>query len=126
MSSAKQNGRCSPRPPSERDRAGFLPGLVLLAVTALAMLLLSLRPPGSEQVGVLFPPWATFEEVAVAVGEAGGRLIRAGSFDNLVVAHAASPQFAEKIAEAGAWAVFDPLVLGGCLFPEDQDSTKTR
>ncbi len=94
-----------------------------VVVAAGAMMLASLlsvawfaaQPRGSAEVAAIFPPWTSREHAVLAVAAAGGLVVRRGAFDSILVARGSDAGFVDRLFAAGAWAVIDPMALGGCL-----------
>lgn len=82
----------------------------LLAVTAMTF-----APPDKGPVAALFAPSLSRTEVMSRVAAADAALIRHGLFDGIVVAAADDPGLAQRLRNAGAWIVVDPLAIGACL-----------
>jgi len=98
---------------------GWLPwaaGGGLAVAGALLLALLASRPatPG-QQVALVFAPWAAPEAAVGAVAALDGRLVRAGTFGNVLVAVFDRPTSLASLRGHGAWLALDPLALGGCL-----------
>lgn len=73
---------------------------------------LTLRPPQSGPVAVLFPPWWPAERSMAAA--AGGAVIRFGAFPFVVVVMPEQATSAERLRRAGAWMLLNPQSLGAC------------
>lgn len=102
-----------------RPDSGWLPwtaGVVLAVAGALLLALLASRPatPG-RQVALVFAPWVASAEAVGAVAELDGRLVRPGTFGNVLVAVFDRPTSLSSLRRHGAWLALDPLALGGCL-----------
>ena len=75
-------------------------------------------PPESGEVGVIFPPWVSQQEVFGAVVEAGGFIAGTGRFTNIVVAVARDRDFTQRVLERGA--IFVGAARGICGPVEEQ------
>ena len=84
-------------------------GLVAAAPTALAVS----AAPQSGQAAVLFDPGLSRAETLARLSGAGADLVRFGRAPGLVIVDLPDTG-APALRRAGAWLVFDPLVLGGC------------
>ena len=89
-------------------------GLFLVA-TLLAPAAFSLAPSDPTSVAVVFPPWRDHEADFLSVIAAGGRILREGALPNILIAKGEDGRFGTRLYAEGAWAVVDPLALGGCL-----------
>jgi hypothetical protein len=79
--------------------ATWLPCIALAAGSVLAALAMALQPPASGPIAVVFP----------------GTPVRFGATGFVVVVMPDTPDAAGRLRHAGAWAVLDPLALGGCV-----------
>jgi hypothetical protein len=103
-----------------RQSRGRTLRLVLILAVMTALPALSLAMPRSNVVAVVGPAQAAPAAMAVLVARAGGSLVRAGGFDNIVVATFEEPGFIGRLYAAGAWAVLDPIVAGGCASQQEK------
>ncbi|MGF1630804.1 MAG: hypothetical protein ACFCUT_15120 [Kiloniellaceae bacterium] len=90
-------------------------GLLLLASTTPLFAVADL--PGAERgtLAAVFPPGTDRPAALAAVAEAGGFIVREGSWATVIVAHSNESGFAGRLRRAGAWLVVDPLSAAGCL-----------
>ena len=99
----------------------FLPALSLTSATFVAVAIFTLAPAldvdaaGSAQVAVIFPPWVDVTDGVGRIARAGGRPVRTGRLESIIVAQPDDPHFFEAIDDQGALFVIDPTILGGCL-----------
>ncbi len=94
----------------------FAPAVLLLLGSALAMAFGAVRPADdASQVAAVFPPYATSADVMRAVARAGGRMVRTGIADYVVVVALDADASPAALYDAGAWLVMDPLKAGGCV-----------
>jgi hypothetical protein len=94
--------------------ATWLPCIALAAGSVLAALAMALQPPASGPIAVVFPPWWSATRALVAAASAGTP-VRFGATGFVVVVMPDTPDAAGRLRHAGAWAVLDPLALGGCV-----------
>jgi hypothetical protein len=66
-------------------------------------------------IAVVFAPWVSPAEAMNRVGRAGGRLVRFGAFDSIVIVAPQAPDFARNIKAEGALLLADPVALAGCF-----------
>jgi hypothetical protein len=92
--------------------AWSLPG-VLCALSLVAALALSLQPPASGPVALLFPPWWSAMRSVVAAASIGS-IIRLGAVPFIVVVQPDRSGSRGRIGRSEAWLVLDPQALGGC------------
>lgn len=93
----------------------LLPALGLLLASLLLLPALSLRTPAAgQEVALLFPPGTSAEAGLAAVAAADGLAVRAGGFDNLLVARFPSDLGWTALWRLGALAAIDPAVAGAC------------
>ncbi len=90
--------------------ARCLPALLGLGSLA-ASLALTMQPPASGPVALIFPPWWSAARSMLAAADAGA-IIRFGSMPFIVVI-IPDPN-APGANDTGAWLRLDPLHLGGC------------
>ena len=92
-----------------------MPALLLLLASVLTLPLLSLRAPAAgQEVALLFPPGTTATESLRAVAAAEGLAVRAGGFDNLMIARFSQDLNWASVWDMGALAALDPAVAGAC------------
>jgi hypothetical protein len=94
--------------------AWLLPPL-LGAGSLLAALAVSLTPPASGPIAVLFPPWWSSARSVMAASAAGPVLRFGASFVVIVMPRVSHPF--NVLRQQGAWALLDPLAFGGCGKP---------
>jgi hypothetical protein len=87
----------------------------LAAASVLSMAALEAQPRDRTRVAAIFPPWTSAEHAIAQVAQAGGRIVRPGLIDAIVVVQGDDADFADRLYAAGAWAVVDPAAWGGCL-----------
>tara|TARA_B100000965_G_scaffold156159_1_gene130111 strand:+ start:1365 stop:1691 length:327 start_codon:yes stop_codon:yes gene_type:complete len=94
----------------------YLPAAALVAVCVGWLAVATLRPqPGQTQIGVVFPPGFTGQDVLSRVADAGGRLVREGAWPFIAVIAADDARVLARLDELGALFTVNPLALGGCL-----------
>lgn len=93
----------------------MLPPVALALSSFVAVATMTLAPQDGAPVAALFPPTLSRAEILQRVAFADAALVRHGAFDSLVVASADTPGLADRLHRAGAWIVFDPVAIGGCL-----------
>lgn len=84
----------------------------------LAAFMIASRPADHGAVAAVFPPWWSGVESIAAAGQAGP-VIRFGGLPTIVIVMTERGG-AAVLRRAGAWAVLDPLALGGCGGPVTQ------
>lgn len=104
---------------SERPRFHFRDlraALCLMAIGAVALLYAMLVPTGMNgQYGVVLPVWTDLGQSLAIVGQANGEIISINDKTGIALVYSGEDDFVSKIYEAGAWLVFEPLELGGCI-----------
>ncbi len=94
----------------------LLPALGLLLFSTVSVFLATLRPAEDrDQFAVVAPPWYSLMQTAALVARAGGSIVGAGGYGNVIIAHSNHAAFQDALYQAGAWLVLDPLLLRGCL-----------
>lgn len=99
----------------------FVPAALIAMATFAGVAVFTLAPmaqasfDGARQVAVIFAPWVTVSEGVTRVAKAGGRPVRAGRLQSIIVAQPDSRQFFDDIHDEGALLVIDPTFLGGCV-----------
>jgi len=88
---------------------------VLTAASVLSMAALQAQPRDRTRVAAIFPPWTSAAKAVARVAQAGGRIVRPGLIDAIVVVQGDDADLADRLYAAGAWAVIDPDTWGGCL-----------
>jgi len=93
-----------------------LPAIVLLAAGLSALVIANLWPLGdSRQYIVVTAPGSPLAHSFSVVAMAGGGVIEAGRFSNIVIAASTRPDFPQTLRKAGAWFVLSPGRLRGCF-----------
>ncbi|RVU07005.1 hypothetical protein EOE18_03350 [Novosphingobium umbonatum] len=97
-----------------RKAAGFI--AFHIACSGLMVAILACTPDRQGRVAAIFPPWFTAGQSLGAVSAAEGRLIRFGNRDWIAVVAPPSGQqdFSGKLHAAGAVALVNPILVGGC------------
>lgn len=88
---------------------------LLSAASTVPVIWLAARPHDEADVAAIFPPWIGRERAFVAAATAGGRVVRQGARDWILVVHGDDAGLVDRLYAAGAWAVVDPVAFGGCL-----------
>ena len=91
----------------------LIAGVALIAFVVTGFLTLSPRDPRAP-VAVIFAPGTPASAAFARVAEAGGRVLRAGPFANVVIAVPDDAQFAGRARRHGAWLVADAALVPGC------------
>jgi hypothetical protein len=89
--------------------------IVLAAASVLCMAALQAQPRDRTRVAAIFPPWSSAEQAMTGVAQAGGRIVRPGVIESIVVVQGDDSDLPHRLYAAGAWAVVDPAAWGGCL-----------
>jgi ABC-type nitrate/sulfonate/bicarbonate transport system substrate-binding protein len=87
----------------------------LTVVSLVAMAALQAQPRDDTQVAAVFSPWTSGEHALARIAQARGLVVRRGIIDAIVVVQSDEPGLIDRLYAAGAWAVIDPAVFGGCL-----------
>jgi hypothetical protein len=91
----------------------FISLFMLVSVFAVASAGLAPRDAAGG-VAVIFAPWVSSADAMSRAVRAGGRLVRLGGFDSIVVVVPQTPDFARNVRAEGALLLADPLALTGC------------
>jgi hypothetical protein len=91
---------------------------LLAAASVLSMAALQAQPRDPTRVAAIFAPWTSAEQAIAQVAQAGGRIVRPGLIDAIVVVQGDDADLSGRLHAAGAWAVVDPAAWGGCLAGE--------
>lgn len=95
-----------------RGVSAWLYPLALLLGSLLVAFGIASRPADHGAVAAVFPPWwSGTDAVRAAVG--AGPVIRFGGLPFIVIVMTERGG-AGRLRRAGAWAVLDPVALGGC------------
>lgn len=106
------------RRPERARLRDFVPAAALLVLSAGATAAAAMAPGAAgEPVAAVFAPWTGPEHALRAVAAADGAAVRAGAFDNVVIAVSDDPGFRDRLRAAGAWLLLDPKALAACLGP---------
>jgi hypothetical protein len=94
----------------------FAPAIALLIISAVGILVAALCPTGDRgQYAVIAPPWYDLMQTIGLVSMAGGDIVDFGGTAAVILVHSENPGFIRALYHAGAWLVFDPVGLRGCL-----------
>ena len=94
----------------------YAPALLLLLGSFLALGFDAIRPAeDASQVAAVFSPYAKSDDLMRAIAQAGGRIVRTGIADYVVVIALDDGATPSALYDAGAWLVMDPLRAGGCM-----------
>lgn len=92
---------------------------IFLAVFVLAIIgglgAVAFEPPERGAVAIFVAPWASGPDPIEIIAAADGRYMRRGMADWVVIATSDEPHFADRLYEAGAWLVANPLVAAACI-----------
>jgi hypothetical protein len=88
-----------------------------LLASSLGTASLELRPLGTvgAPIAAVFPPWWPADRAFVAAASAGGAVVRAGAWPNILVVAAEDDDLPRRLREAGAWLLVNPIAIGGCF-----------
>ena len=89
--------------------------LIFSTAVAVGIVMIGISPRSGDQVAVMVAPWQPSSAAMEVVAAAGGRFVRSGFADWVVVASSSRPDFASRLYSAGAWIVADPTAAGACL-----------
>jgi ABC-type nitrate/sulfonate/bicarbonate transport system substrate-binding protein len=98
-----------------RQGPSVIAASVLAAASVLSLAALEAQPRDRTRVAAIFPPWTSAEHAMAQVAQSGGRIVRAGLIDAIVVVQGDDANLVDRLYAAGAWAVVDPSAWGGCL-----------
>jgi hypothetical protein len=100
----------------KRGWRNFAPAIALLIISAVGILVAALSPTGDRgQYAVVAPPWYDLTQTIGLVATAGGDIVDFGGTAAVIIVHSENPGFIRALYHAGAWLVFDPVALRGCL-----------
>jgi hypothetical protein len=74
----------------------------------------ALGPEPGRPVAAVFPPWWTGERAFSAASLTGGSIVRFGGLASILVLTSATPDFNQRLHDAGAWVLLDAQAFGGC------------
>lgn len=82
------------------------PALGLLAACLAGLAIMTIAPSRAENAyAVVAPPWTSNARTIAIIDAAGGTLVGAGGFSNVLVARSDNPLFLDALRHAGAWLV---------------------
>lgn len=70
---------------------------------------------GTGPVAAVFPPWWSAHDVMAGVFRTDASILREGFSSSIILASSPTPGLAERLREAGALLVLDPVAAAGCL-----------
>lgn len=97
--------------------------LLYMMLIALGMTVVAIWPKTTDkpangehkQYAVIYAPGTSPVESMQKLVRAGGKPVRQGAFDFIIIAAAKDRYFAESAYRHDAWLVFDPDIKGSCL-----------
>jgi len=100
---------------SSRFSNPFFPLLCICATIFVGIPALTyFSTPTAGVVAVIFPFNYTQNHSFAALSQTDARIIRQGQTQNIMIIATNDPNFTETIKNKGAWAVVNPLYIGGC------------
>jgi hypothetical protein len=93
--------------------AAFLASVAIGSLYATVRIGLAPREP-ADGVAVIFAPWTDAGAALTRAVEAGGRFVRYGGYDFIVVIIPEAPDYVSRVNAAGALFVVDPEALAAC------------
>jgi hypothetical protein len=94
----------------------IIPAIILIILSGLiSFAVLATVDESDKQVAVLFPLHNSFIENFSLANESGVRVIRSGFGDHILIVEKLSDTNIKNLYNAGAIAVFNPLVVGQCF-----------
>lgn len=109
---------------------GLLPAMCIGGIGLTAVAAASLPPPvASEAVALIYPPWYGAEESFRETINSGGRVVKPGTVDFVVLAVGDDPAFFDRARNNGAWLVVGadgPFVCGTTVLDGDPAETPKR
>lgn len=88
--------------------------LVVFFIFVIIPTIFFFRPPDEGPVAIIFPFSFSQSESFSALLQTDARLIRYGATSNIMIVESQTQTFSDDIKKLGAWAVVNPLGLGGC------------
>jgi hypothetical protein len=67
-----------------------------------------------SQYAVMFTPSTNYKQAFNHIVRAGGKPIRGGNLEFIMVAASKNPDFKNRVKKQGALFLFNPIILGGC------------
>jgi hypothetical protein len=102
-----------------RETAGrhpLAPALAMLVASVAMLLGLAVRLPSADaQVALVFPPGISRAQAMAGLAGLDARIVRAGGFGNIVIAHFDRPASWGELRRLGVLLSLDPIVAGGCV-----------
>jgi hypothetical protein len=103
-----------------RSRCRALVEAAVLACVAIGSLYATMRiglapRDPTDGIAVIFAPWTDARAALTRAVEAGGRFVRYGGYDFIVIIIPEAPDYVSRINAAGALFVVDPGALAACL-----------
>lgn len=89
--------------------------LLLAASTPPVFAVADLPGEAHGTVAAVFAPGTGKAAALTAIAEAGGRVVRGGGWDSVLVLQSDEAGFARRLRRAGALLVVDPRSAAGCL-----------
>ena len=94
----------------------LLPPIFLIVLSlAIAVFAMVRVTPQTDQVAVIFPPGTTITENYAIVLKAGGKIVRTGLGQSLLILENEAG-ISRRLRAQGALAVFNAAITGGCFF----------
>jgi len=93
-----------------------LPAILLAIASFVPLAGLTLQPPAlGRTAAVVFAPGTDFPKAVAALATVGAAPVRNGAWANVVVADFGRIRRFSEVEVPGAWALLDPVAIGGCF-----------
>ncbi len=93
------------RGPSRPGSGSMLPALLIAAFAFLSGGVAFYSAPATGEMAVIFPPSTSEQAAYAAIVGAGGKFVSGTKFDNIAVAYAEDPAFAQRVQALGGLLV---------------------
>lgn len=98
---------------TRQGRLAWLGPVALCVVSLVAAMGIAVQPRPDGPIAAVFPMWWS-EADSFAAASTAGAPVRFGTLPFIVVVMPADDAAAERLQQAGAWLLLDPIALGGC------------
>ncbi len=105
----------------------IVPPVLLIFLSLLTAVIATGRVnSNTKQLAVIFPPGRSLVQNAASVAQVGGRLIRAGAGNSILIVDNSRDNIPAELYAHGAWLVFNAAVAGGCFFKSELPSVTAQ
>ena len=94
----------------------YFPAILLIILSVLGFSYAVLKPKAETgQFAVVYPVGSGFGTNLASVVQSGARLVRVGTFSNILIVQSEDTAITSRLKNSGAVVLLNPLVEGSCF-----------